>query len=294
MEPLDFDRHHELAQFLRSRRERITPEDAGIPRGNRRRTPGLRRGEVAMLAGMSLEWYTYLEQGRDIQASSEVLESLARVLQLDNHERRHLYILASRQNPPEATPPLPSIHPNLQNVLDLLKSAPAYIIDERMNVVAWNQAFAAVYGDYQFLSERERNLVWITFTSSYFRQLKGDHWGKAALHCLAQFRAGYGRYIEDSWWSEQITELSKSSPEFTEMWKQQEVLYAPEGHKVIIHPIAGDMIFDYQAFQAVDSPNLQVVINTPVTNTETENKVKMLINKYAAEDLLLYMKESRP
>jgi PAS domain-containing protein len=279
MEHLNFDRHHELALFLRSRRERISPEEAGIPRGSRRRTPGLRRGEVAMLAGMSLEWYTYLEQGRDIQVSSEVLESLARVLHLDPHERRHVYTLAHRHDPPEARQPLASVSPTLKNFLDQLQATPAYVIDERMNVVAWNEAFSAVYGDYRLKNERERNLVWITFASPDFREMKGEHWEEAALHCLAQFRAGYGRHIEDAWWSEQITELSGVSPEFKEMWNRQEVLYAPEGHKLICHPVAGNMVFEYLAFQAVDSPELQVVLNTPVRGTDTSEKVKRLISK---------------
>lgn len=279
MEHLKFDRHRELAHFLRSRRERLLPENVGIPKGSRRRTPGLRRGEVAMLAGMSLEWYTYLEQGRDIQVSAEVLNSLSRVLKLDNNERRHLYTLAHRQYPSEEKRLQNSIKPSLQNVLDELISSPAYVIDERLNVIAWNKAFCAVYGDYQLMNERERNLVWITFTSSYFREIKGEHWEGSALRCLAQFRAGYGRNIEDTWWSEQILELSNISNEFKVMWQQQEVIYAPEGHKVICHPIAGSLVFEYLAFWAADSPELQIVINTPVSSTETAGKVKMLLSQ---------------
>ena len=275
MEHIKFNRHIELAHFLRSRRERISPESVGIPRGNRRRTPGLRRGEVAMLAGMSLEWYTYLEQGRDIQVSSEVLESLVRVLQLDHNERRHLFILAHRQNPPEEKQPLTFINSSYQHFLNQLEYTPAYIIDERMNVLAWNKAFSAVYGDYSEKKERERNLVWVTFTSPYFRQIKGEHWEKTALHCLAQFRAGYAKFLEEDWWAQQISELSENSEEFNKMWKQQEIIYAPEGNKIINHPIAGILMFEYLAFQAVNSPELQVNINTPV-NIETEEKVKML------------------
>ncbi|SFF37998.1 Helix-turn-helix domain-containing protein [Paenibacillus algorifonticola] len=279
MERLTIDRHQQLAQFLRSRRERILPEQLGIPQGGRRRTPGLRRSEVAMLAGMSVEWYTYLEQGRKIQVSAEVLESLARVLQLDKDERKHMFFLAHRQHPLEERQQAALMVPGLQHFLDQMEAAPSYIIDERMNVVAWNAAFRAAYGDYQLINERERNLVWVTFTSPTFRKLKGEHWEQAAWSCLAQFRAGYGRSTEDLWWSEQIKELSGISEEFNEMWKRQEVLYAPEGHKVIFHPIEGKMVFEYLAFRMDVSPELQIIINTPVKGTETDEKIRRLVAK---------------
>jgi PAS domain-containing protein len=226
----------------------------------------------------SREWYTYLEQGRDIQVSTEVLDSLSRVLQLDKNERSHLYLLATRQYPPEEKRLQASIKPNLQNFLNELILTPAYVTDERLNVIAWNKAFCAVYGDYQLMNERERNLVWITFTSSYFREIKREHREESALRCLAQFRAGYGRYVEDTWWSEQILELSGISQEFKAMWQHQEVTYAPEGHKIIYHPTAGSMVFEYLAFSVADSSELQIVINTPVSGTETAERVKMLLS----------------
>lgn len=276
---MNLDRHYELASFLRSRREQISPEEVGIPRGNRRRTPGLRRSEVAMLAGMSLEWYTYLEQGRPIQVSPEVLGSLARVLYLNADERRHLFTLAHLYDPSEMIRPVASVSTAIQNLLDQMDTTPAYILDERMNVVAWNEAFRVVYGDYQDKNESQRNLVWITFVSPDFRRLKGEHWEKAALHCLAQFRAGYGQNMEDVWWKEQIMELSLISNEFKEMWNRQEVLYAPDGHKVIYHPIEGKMVFEYLAFQAIDSPDLQMMLNIPTKETNTDEKIKRLVRK---------------
>src|SRR5215470_8623798 len=115
---LELNRHHELAEFLRSRRARLSPEQVGLPRGTRRRTPGLRREEVAMLAGVSPEWYTWLEQGRDINVSMQVLESLARVLQLDAHEREHLFLLVLRQPPPVETYSSPTVSPALQSFMD--------------------------------------------------------------------------------------------------------------------------------------------------------------------------------
>ncbi|MDP4097606.1 helix-turn-helix transcriptional regulator [Paenibacillus sp. P96] len=274
---LKVDRRQELAQFLRSRRERISPQHAGIMEGGRRRTPGLRRSEVAMLAGMSQDWYTYLEQGRDIQVSSEVLESLARVLQLNTNERKHLFLLAHRHFPVEEKSSEVRISATLQHFLDQMEIHPASVIDARLNIVGWNNAFRSVYGNYDELSERERNLVWITFTSDYFRQIKGEHWEEAALRCLAQFRAGYGRFVEDPWWSQQIAELSAISEEFKAMWQRQEVIYAPEGLKQLDHPVAGELTFHNLSFTANESPELQVVINMPFEGTDTAEKVRQLL-----------------
>src|SRR5437764_10179694 len=148
---LELDRHHELAEFLRSRRARLSPEQVGFPRGLRRRTPGLRRTEVALLAGVSLEWYTRLEQGRDIHVSVQVLESLANVLQLDDNERAHLFLLALRQPPPVETFSPPTISPTLQQFIDQLGTTPACVVDARLNVVAWNAAHCAVFGDQEML-----------------------------------------------------------------------------------------------------------------------------------------------
>src|SRR5690348_4827239 len=164
MKQLELDRHHELTAFLQSRRARISPEQVGLPRGTRRRTPGLRRGEVALLAGVTPEWYTWLEQGRDIHVSVQLLESLACVLQLDANERVHLFLLALRQPPPvEAFSPS-TISPTLQQFLNQLGTIPASVVDSRLNVVAWNAACRVVFGDFATMSERERNLIWRLFT----------------------------------------------------------------------------------------------------------------------------------
>src|SRR5436305_3290 len=134
---MELDRHHELAEFLRSRRARVSPEQVGLPRGTRRRTPGLRRAEVAQLSGVSPEWYTWLEQGRDITVSVQVLEHLTSVLQLDANEREHLFLLALRQPPPVETFSPPTISPTLQQFLNQLGTIPASVVDARLNVVAW-------------------------------------------------------------------------------------------------------------------------------------------------------------
>lgn len=276
MEFIKADRHHELGKFLRSRRERITPDQIGLSPGKRRRTPGLKRGEVALLAGMSLEWYTYLEQGRPIRVSPDVLESLARVLLMDDNERRYLFTLSNRFDQARDLQASEYISPALSHFLNGLELTPAYVIDKRMNLVAWNKAFEAIYDEYLFTDGGERNLVWITFTSAGFRKLKGEHWTEEAKHCMAQFRSGYGRYIEDPWWLEQIKALRNSSEEFSVMWEQQEVLYAPLGQKIVQHPTVGKLIFEYLAFQAMDHSEMQVIIHNPVIGTETKKKMEDL------------------
>ena len=192
---LELERHQELATFLRSRRARLAPEQVGLPRGTRRRTPGLRRGEVASLAGVSQEWYTWLEQGRDIHVSVQVLESLARALQLDENERAHLFLLAVRLTPPVDTYSPPTVSPTLQQFLDQLRLSPACAVDARLNGVASNRAFQVVFGDCTDLPERERNLIWRFFTQQ--AQQMNEHWEELARVYIAQFRAGYGRFIND-------------------------------------------------------------------------------------------------
>jgi transcriptional regulator with XRE-family HTH domain len=275
MNQLELDRHHELAEFLRSRRARVAPEQVGLPGGTRRRTPGLRRGEVALLAGVSPEWYTWLEQGRDIHVSVQVLESLASVLQLDANERAHLFVLALRQPPPVETFSSTTISPTLQQFLNQLGTIPACVMDARLTVVAWNAAFRVVFGDYATMPERERNLIWRLFTSPPL--LGSEEWEEIARVYLAQFRATYARFINDPWWATQIAELNRISPEFRELWARHDVLNVSEGRKSIHHPLVGELAFEFLFFQTVDSSDLRLLIHTPRSNTGTAAKIERLL-----------------
>ncbi len=280
MHQLELDRHHELAAFLRSRRARIVPEQVGLPRGTRRRTPGLRRGEVALLAGVTPEWYSRLEQGRDIHVSVQLLESLASVLQLDTNERAHLFLLALRQPPPVETFSHTTISPTLQQFLNQLGTTPACVVDARLNVVEWNTAFHATIGvasGYSAtMSERERNMIWRLFTPPLLRK-ESEEWEKLARVFLAQFRAGYGRFINDPWWSTQIAELSRISPAFRELWARHDVLTRPEGWKSIPHPLVGELTLDFFLLQAVDSCDLRLLIYSPRSNSGTAEKIERLM-----------------
>jgi len=275
MNQLELDRHHELAAFLRSRRARLSPEQVGLPRGLRRRTPGLRRAEVALLAGVSPEWYTRLEQGRDIHVSVQVLESLARVLLLDANERAHLFLLALRQPPPVETFLPTPISPTFQQFLTQLGAIPACVVDPRSTVVAWNTAFCVVFGDYATLSERERNSLWRLFTLP--TPQRSEEWKELTRGVLAQFRAEYGRFIEDPWWAKQIAELSRISPEFRELWARHDLRGVPEGRKSMHHPLVGELTFDFRLLQTDASEHLRLMMYTPRSHSGTAEKIERLL-----------------
>ncbi|HEU4322341.1 MAG TPA: helix-turn-helix transcriptional regulator [Roseiflexaceae bacterium] len=281
---LAMDRRHELATFLRSRRERVLPEHVGLPSGTRRRTPGLRRGEVAMLAGVSLEWYTWLEQGRDIHVSVQVLDRLAYALRLEANERAHLFLLAMRQPPPVDTFTPPRISPLFQHFLDQLGTTPACAVDARLNVVACNAAHAVTFGTHTATTERERNLIWRLFTGPARR--RNLEWEELARVYVAQFRVGYGRFINDPWWATQIAELSQISPEFRELWACQDVITVSEGRKTMHHTQAGVLSFDYLWLQSVEPGDLRLLIHTPLAGTGTAERIARLLvsGKGAATD----------
>ena len=279
LDQLELGRHHELAAFLRSRRARLSPEQAGLPRGTRRRTPGLRRGEVATLAGVSPEWYTWLEQGRDIHVSVQVLESLAHALRLDENERAHLFLLALNQPPPVPTFTSPIISPITQQFLDQMTFMPACIADARLNVIAGNAAFQVVFGEDPNQSERERNLVWRLFTARPGFTRDDKEWAKIARVYLGQFRARYGRFINDPWWAEQIAALSRISPEFRELWADHDVQNISEGHKRMDHSLAGELHFDFLWVQTGDAGDLRMLIHTPSKGTGTAEKIQRLLEK---------------
>jgi len=273
------DRYTELSRFLRTRRERMNPREAGLRESGRRRTPGLRRGEVALLADVGLDWYTYLEQGRPINVSAEVLDRIAEALRLNESERRHLYFLARKQLPLTESKLPAKATPALQRFLDSQDLSPSHVMDARMNIIAWNAAYCALNGDLAAMSERERNLVWMTFTSPRFRYIKGDQWELHARRIAATFHAGYARHADDPWWSEQYEALCQASGEFREFWDSHEVLDAIDAPKALRCPNLGILNFDLVSFQYSDDPNLTVSIHVPHSDG-TADKMRRLLSEY--------------
>jgi transcriptional regulator with XRE-family HTH domain len=269
-------RIQELSDFLRTRRSRITPEQVGLSRNERRRTPGLRREEVAQLAGVSVDLYTWLEQGRSIGVSTQTLESLAQALRLDAHEREHLFFLAHQQPPPVRVPLDETVSATLQRFLDSLDLSPAFAVGPRWDVVAWNEAACVALYDFSQASMRERNIVWRMFTSASHRQLVVD-WDKNARRILAQFRTSYGQFPDDPWMKELIHDLQVCSPEFRLWWSDHEVLRGPEGKKMLNHPLVGYLAFEHLMFQICDEPDVKVIVYTPINEDETKAKMRQLL-----------------
>lgn len=269
-------RLHELADFLRTRRARLAPEAMGLPRGSRRRAPGLRRAEVAQLAGVSVDWYTWLEQGRPITVSIQVLESLVQALRLNASERDHLFFLAHQQPPPERDMEPETVSPTLQHFLDHQGLSPAFVNGRRWDIIAGNEAARVVLGDYNQLPTHERNSIWKMFTSSTHRQLLVD-WEVHARRLLAQFRATCGRHPGDPYLAQLINDLMLASPEFRAWWPDHEVLAPEEGQKTFNHPQVGYLVFEHLTFQMFDAPDLKVNIYTPLDIADTPAKISQLL-----------------
>jgi hypothetical protein len=272
-------RLHELGDFLRTRRARLTPEAVGLPRGGRRKTPGLRRAEVAQLVGISVDWYTWLEQGRPIVASTQVLERLVQVLRLDANERSHLFLLAQQQPPPTRLLEPEVVSPTLQHFIDEFGSRPAFVSGRWWNILAWNDAANAVYGDHRQMTNRERNTLWNIFTNPLARQFIVN-WEQDARSVLAQFRSSYARHPDDPQVAELIHDLMLASPEFRAWWPNHEVLSGQERLKIINHPEVGLIQFERLSFQFFDTPDLKVTVFTPLAGTDTPRKLDYLLEQW--------------
>jgi transcriptional regulator with XRE-family HTH domain len=269
-------RRRDLGAFLRSRRARLTPADVGLPAGFRRRTPGLRREEVALLAGVGVTWYTWLEQGRDIRPSAEALSAIADALHLDRSERRHLYVLNDRPAPELRSNGTEHVEEPLLRLLASLSGQPAYVLGRRWDILAWNSAAKAVFGDYAELVGDERNIMHLVFADKAHQRLLLD-WEKIAPISLAMFRADSARYLGDSDFERLISTLKRSSAEFRQWWSNQEVLLPFTGHKRIQHPRAGRMAFEYTTLQLAGQPDIKLVVYTPLDADGTTSRLQVLL-----------------
>jgi len=275
MKNSDETRRKQLGDFLKIRRAKLSPTQTGFSSEVRRRTPGLRREEVSQLIGVSVDWYTWLEQGRDIHPSSQFLESLAAVFHLSPSERNHVFLLAQQQLPLDAQQSQGIVSPALQGFLDLQGSSPAYITNLKWDIIAWNQAACVVFGDYETMSVRERNTVWRAFTSPYIKQLLED-WEGHAQRRLAQFRASYSLYNNDPLWTTMIADLSQINDDFRNWWPRHEVLDSPEGTKTLHHPTAGKLLLGHLSFHVCDAPDLITTVHIPF-DENTANKIGKLL-----------------
>lgn len=215
-------RRHALAAFLRSRRERITPEQVGLERGVRRRTPGLRREEVAHLSAVGVTWYTWLEQARDIQVSSQVLDALARALLLDPTERHHLFSLAGAADPAPGTP-CPTVTPALRGMLERLEPFPACVQNSRYDILAYNRTYGHLMCDLDAVPREDRNCMLLAFTNDDWRSALTNHDETVAM-MAAKFRASMAEHLAEPAWKALLGRLRAVSPEFCEIWERHEVV----------------------------------------------------------------------
>lgn len=244
------DPRRALGGFLRARRARVAPEHVGLAGGGRRRVRGLRREELAQLAGISVDYYVRLEQGRATQPSPEVLDSLARALRLDAAERRHLATLAAdRRGPAPAT----RVGPVLRRLLDAVEGLPAFVTDPRLDVVAWNGLGAELIGGLADPGRRDRNNGRYLFLDPASRDVFPD-WEERAAEAVGQLRVSTGRYPEDGRLAALITELSSYSADFRRIWASGEVMMCGAGRKRLRHPVAGTLTLDYETLHVPAAP----------------------------------------
>ena len=252
-----------LGTYLRDRRTRLDPAALGFPRG-RRRTPGLRREEVAQRANISPTWYTWLEQGRGGAPSADVLDRIAKGLMLTDPEREHLFMLGLGRPPDVRYRPVDGVTPRLQRVLDALEVSPAIIKTATWDVVAWNRAAAALLTDYATLPREQRNILRLIFADPRVRAAQED-WRSVARFVVGAFRADAARAGASAEIANLVEELSRTSPEFEALWRDNDVVAHGEGLKRLHHAALGLLELEFSAFAVDGRPELGMVVYNPAT-----------------------------
>lgn len=268
-----------LGTYLKGRRAKLDPAAFGLS-GTRRRTPGLRREEVAQRANISATWYTWLEQGRGGAPSADVLNRIARALMLTDVEREHLFLLGLGRAPEVRYRPSDGVSPRLQRVLDAFEVSPAFIKTATWDVVAWNEAAAAVLTDYGKLAPEQRNILRIVFLDPRVRARQTD-WEGVARFVVASFRVDAARAGAGGNVRALVEELSLLSPIFADMWRETDIRAHDEGAKSLHHPAAGLITLEFSAFAVDGRPDLGMVVYNPATS-EDADKVRSLIAARAA------------
>jgi transcriptional regulator with XRE-family HTH domain len=260
-------RRKELASFLRNRRERLTPDQLGLPEYGRRRTPGLRREEVAQHAGVGVTWYTWLEQARDINVSEQVLDAIARTLMLDPHERGHLFTLAGSPLT-EIGPDCMPVSPEVRLLLDKLHPYPAAMTNARYDLLAYNRAFTVLVGDLDEVPFDQRNSMWLAFTSPTMRASLPD-WDSAVRRMVGQYRAAMADHVGEPVWRCRVKRLQEASPEFAALWQRHDIAGTENLTKRFAHPDLGALSFCYTNLWLSQRLGVRMVSYTP-RDPETE------------------------
>jgi transcriptional regulator with XRE-family HTH domain len=249
-----------LGAFLRAHRERLSPQTAGLPTGQRRRTPGLRREEVALLCGVSPTWYTWIEQGRSISASADALARIATALHLSRAERAYLFELAAQRDPAESDPADSDVPADLSRMVQLI-TAPAYVLDRQWNALVWNNHATQLFTGW-LDGEQDRNLLRFTFTSRAARKLIPD-WEARARRLAAEFRADVIRHLGDAPIRMLIDSLTAQSNDFARFWASQDVFEREGGQRDFLHPRRGRLVCDQITLKPAQREDLKLVVLTP-------------------------------
>ena len=263
----------ELSRFLKATRARLSPTEVGLPPGERRRTKGLRREEVAALAGMSVTWYTWFEQGRDVHLSVQMLERLGRTLRLDSNEREFLFALAQHRPPPLETQIDEEIRPATQHLLDAL-SIPALVMVDDWTVIAWNQLVARAFRDYGELPRTERNLFRILMLSDRYRT-DADHYREMGRRLTARFKWDYSRTTKPEVFEAIISEMTEQSELFREVWQESDILPYFEHINTADMPGVGEISFRHTSYAIEGSPGQRLILFAPLDEISVERLAKL-------------------
>ncbi|MFF1720437.1 helix-turn-helix domain-containing protein [Streptomyces sviceus] len=267
----------ELGEILMSRRAELTPRAVGLPDTGGRRVPGLRREEVALLAAISTDYYTRLEQGR-IQPSASVLATLAHVLHLSDHQRDHLFELGGRPRAPRRRPAAQKAHPQLRRLLDDLTASPGMVLGRRMDILAWNPLAAALFTDFAKVPECRRNCVRILFTDPAMRTLYAD-WRAVARGCVDHLRREAAKYPEDPRLMSLVGELSVEDEDFGRWWGSRRAPSRGQGVKRFHHPLVGDLVLDWDTLVCGSGPDQELVVWTAEPGTPSYNGLCALASR---------------
>ncbi|MFI6523550.1 helix-turn-helix transcriptional regulator [Streptomyces uncialis] len=269
-------RRAELAAFLRSRRGRVAPADVGLAPGIRRRTPGLRREEVAQLAGVGVTWYTWLEQGRPINASTQVLDAVARTLRLDHAEREHLYRLAGVPTvPPTAAVEERPLGPEVQLILDALGPLAAAVYSSRFDLKAWNATYARLFHGFVAEPPERRNVLRQHFTARSCCNLFIDPIADVTP-MVAMLRAAFGRHLTDPSWTRFVHGLAAASPEFARMWSAHDVAEPGPRTRVLHYDEVGEVRLTSTSLDLAGTPETRIVVHTPADDRSRDRVTALL------------------
>ncbi|MBM7413408.1 MULTISPECIES: helix-turn-helix transcriptional regulator [Nocardiaceae] len=267
----------ELGAFLRARRSALPRSRLGLPPVPRGRSTGLRREDVSSLSHVSVTWYTWLEQGRDIHPSRQVLDAIAATLHLTPAE--HDYVLDLAGHPPTPTPSsAETTPPAVQRLLDALTDFPAFALRPEWTIAGWNRAYRALFPRIETVEAADRNLLWLVFTDPYVRELL-PHWETDSRRFLAEFRADGGAALGTAAFTDLVDRLRRASGTFADGWDNRDIEGFASRERVFRHPVVGELRFEHHQLAPTDHKDLNIVVYLPVAGTDTREKVQRLIGE---------------